>query len=69
MTTLMELVRDRLGEDPVDWIRARRSARLSWDLVAVELFEATGRRRWVTPETLRVWAAAKSSPDPTATSE
>lgn len=55
MTALQELVREWLGEDPVPWINARRAAGTSWDLVAVDLYDTTRRRRWIPPETLRTW--------------
>ena len=67
MTTLQELVGEWLNDgrsedqkpvDPVAWIRARRDAGRSWDLTAVDLYDATGRRRWIPPETLRIWVRA-----------
>lgn len=59
-TPLQDLVREWLGndQDPVAFIRAARGdgePKRSWDLVAVDLYDATGRRRWIPPETLRIW--------------
>ena len=42
-----------LGEDVIDYIRRRKSDGLSFNRIAVELEQLTGRP--VTGETLRVW--------------
>lgn len=54
---LYELVQERLkGEDPVDWVLARRTEGMSWDKLALKLYTDTGSKRMVTAETLRNWA-------------
>lgn len=45
---------DRL--DPVDWVLARRREGMSWDKIALKLYNDTGRKRMITAETLRNWA-------------
>lgn len=70
MTDLMRLVSGWLGgEDPVQWIRARRDAGRNWDLVAVDLYDATGRKRWIPPETLRGWERNAPPPERTETGQ
>jgi len=54
---LYELVQERLdGVDPVDWVLARRDEGMSWDKLALKLYNDTGGKRMVTAETLRNWA-------------
>lgn len=65
MTALYELLRDRLGQDPIEWVNALRAedAKLSWASIARLLHARTDR--WVSGETLRVWVkdATDSPPD------
>lgn len=42
--------------DPVDWVLARRREGLSWDKIALRLYNETGQRRMVTAQTLQNWA-------------
>jgi hypothetical protein len=55
MSALMELIRDRLGRDPVEWIREQRAAGVQWDRLPSKLYEAA--QRWVSIPTLRAWLA------------
>lgn len=42
--------------DPVDWVLARREEGLSWDKIALRLYNETGQKRMVTAQTLQNWA-------------
>lgn len=50
--------------DPVDWVLARRREGLSWDKIALRLYNETGQRRMVTAQTLQNWAEGEEQPTP-----
>jgi hypothetical protein len=50
-----QLVEIKLGRDPSEYLRGLRAAGKSWQMIAFDLYDATGQR--VTTETLRAWGA------------
>lgn len=46
--------------DPVAWLFARRREGLSWDKIALRLYNDTGRKRMVTAQTLQNWAEGET---------
>jgi len=58
LTPTQQLAGMLLGEPVHDWILRRRDQRISWRVIARDLYEVTNHQIDVTHETVRLWAVA-----------
>jgi len=50
-----------LGQDPIEWIKAQRAEKKTWDDISYELRGKMPNRRPISRETVRAWAEAQQA--------